>query len=85
MRDSADADRDIFLARKRARRCGLRTRLIQARSAMFFPLLNGDQSRLAAPQLVLPLAAFQTPITVLALVHAGAAVLLSVGAATALP
>ncbi len=51
---------------------------------MSFPLLNGDQSKFAPPQLVLPLAAFHTPVTVLALVHAGAAVLLSVGAAAAL-
>ena len=53
--------------------------------SVIFPLLNGDQSRFAPPQLVLPLAAFQTPTTVFALVHAGAAALLSVGAAAALP
>lgn len=61
------------------------TWLVQARSIMIVNLVSDDQSRLAAPQLVLPLAAFQLPAAVLALVHDGAAVLLSVGAAAAFP
>ena len=76
--------RRIFRKEKSPLTRAPKTRPVQAGMMIDFPL-NGDQSRFAAPQLVLPFVAFQMPTTVLALVHAGAVVLLSVGAAAALP